>query len=122
MDGVPAGASSSRIDSSPPPYAASIAAPLLPRATSSRLLESHAAFNHPQASATGLPSGYFLLRSRAAGNRTFDLLGHRQDDGAEIGLHPVKEPVLRAGSRTLQIPQNNQVSWRRTSRGCVLLR
>lgn len=62
--------------SDPPPYAASIAAPLLPR--------QHPAFAHPQASATGLPSGFFLLRSRAPSQRTFDLLGHRQNDGAEV--------------------------------------
>ncbi|ORY91613.1 hypothetical protein BCR35DRAFT_298850 [Leucosporidium creatinivorum] len=105
VDGVPS-------SSDPPPYAASIAAPLLPRSSSTRSLDSHPAFSHPQASATGLPSGYFLLRSRTEGQRTFDLLGHRQNDGAEIGLHPVKEPVLRAGAsyqNTLQIPQNNQV-------------
>lgn len=77
VNGVPS-------SSDPPPYAASIAAPLLPRSASSRSIDSHPAFTHPQASATGLPSGYFLLRSRADGNRTFDLLSHRQNDGAEV--------------------------------------
>lgn len=90
------------------PSYASIAAPLMPRSTSARSVASshHPAFEHPH-HALNLPSGYFILRSRAHG-RAFDLLSHKTHDGAEVGLHPIKEPVLRT-SNDLQISPNNQV-------------
>ncbi|GAA5910844.1 hypothetical protein JCM5296_003385 [Sporobolomyces johnsonii] len=104
----------------PPPSYASIASPLLPphsaalaHASSSAApppVSSHPAFQHAYAH-LHLPSGFFLLRNRAQG-KALDLLGHKTHEGAEIGLHPIKQPQLKG--LNLQHNGNNQVfflSW-----------
>lgn len=91
----------------PPPYA-SIAQPIENRPARSRTAD--ALFNHEWAH-LGLPTGFFLLRNAAQG-KTLDLLSHRQDEGAELGLHPIKQPLLQGVS--LQHKGNNQLfclSW-----------
>ncbi|BGP23841.1 ricin B-related lectin domain protein [Rhodotorula toruloides] len=65
----------------------------------------HPAFDHAF-SQLNLPRGYFLLRNVAQG-KTLDLLGHKQHEGAELGLHPIKQPQLQGLS--LQHRQNNQL-------------
>ncbi|KAM0788824.1 hypothetical protein ACM66B_002910 [Microbotryomycetes sp. NB124-2] len=110
----------------PPSYAAPSAwltAPLDPRlpstsvegaratAASSSSTPANIAFQHRHGH-LGLPSSYFILRNKGTG-RVLDLLGHKTHDGAEIGLHPVKQPVLKP-AQTLQTHANNQlwfVSW-----------
>ncbi|GAA5887337.1 hypothetical protein JCM3774_004576, partial [Rhodotorula dairenensis] len=64
-----------------------------------------ALFDHDWAH-LGLPTGFFLLRNAAQG-KTLDLVGHRQDEGAELGLHPIKQPLLQGVS--LQHKGNNQL-------------
>ncbi|GAA5869869.1 hypothetical protein JCM1840_007658 [Sporobolomyces johnsonii] len=104
----------------PPPSYASIASPLLPphsaapaHASSSAApppVSSHPAFQHAYAH-LHLPSGFFLLRNRAQG-KALDLLGHKTHEGAEVGLHPIKQPQLKG--LNLQHNGNNQVfflSW-----------
>ena len=91
----------------PPPYA-SMAQPIENRPARSRTAD--ALFNHEWAH-LGLPTGFFLLRNAAQG-KTLDLLSHRQDEGAELGLHPIKQPLLQGVS--LQHKGNNQLfclSW-----------
>ncbi|GAA6004955.1 hypothetical protein JCM10207_008462 [Rhodosporidiobolus poonsookiae] len=71
---------------------------------------SHPAFRHAFAH-LGLPSGFFLLRNVAQG-KALDLLGHKQHEGAQFGLHPVKKPQVKGLS--LQHSGNNQLfylSW-----------
>jgi hypothetical protein len=92
----------------PPPYA-SIAQPIESR-PAARSRAADALFNHEWAH-LGLPTGFFLLRNAAQG-KTLDLLNHRQDEGAELGLHPIKQPLLQGVS--LQHKGNNQLfclSW-----------
>ncbi|GAA5986603.1 hypothetical protein JCM10908_003820 [Rhodotorula pacifica] len=96
----------------PPPYA-SIAQPLENRPFPDRATQgptrtsraTDALFDHEWAQ-LGFPTGYFLLRNAAQG-KTLDLIGHRQDEGAELGLHPIKQPLLQGVS--LQHKGNNQV-------------
>ncbi|GAA5975766.1 hypothetical protein JCM21900_001472 [Sporobolomyces salmonicolor] len=73
-------------------------------------VSSHPAFQHPDARLQ-LPSGFFLLRNRAEG-KALDLLGHQTHEGAELGLHPIKQPQLTG--LNLQHHGNNQLfflSW-----------
>jgi hypothetical protein len=95
----------------PPPSYASLSSPLIPShepvaSTSSTLAEAvHPAFQHGH-SHLNLPSGLFLLRNRAQG-KALDLLGHRTHEGAEFGVHPVKQPELKGLS--LVNNRNNQL-------------
>lgn len=87
----------------PPPYAA-IAQPI-PADQPARTRATDALFDHDW-SHLGLPTGFFLLRNAAQG-KALDLVGHRQDEGAELGLHPIKQPLLQGVS--LQHKGNNQL-------------
>lgn len=97
----------------PPPAYAAFSSPLVPQhgfgpadaAQQSRQHIQHPAFDHAFAH-LNLPRGYFLLRNTAQG-KTLDLLGHKQHEGAELGLHPIKQPQLQGLS--LQHKQNNQL-------------
>ncbi|GAA5854610.1 hypothetical protein JCM8547_004907 [Rhodosporidiobolus lusitaniae] len=93
----------------PPSYNASISSPVLPSSalgpSSSSSHAAHRAFQHSQAH-LGLPSGFFLLRNRAQG-KALDLLGHKTHEGAQIGVHPIKQPQLQGLS--LQNNKNNQL-------------
>ncbi|SCZ98359.1 BZ3500_MvSof-1268-A1-R1_Chr7-1g09109 [Microbotryum saponariae] len=106
-------------DQPPPPSYASLVAPV-PRSSSLEtanataqssisahsIFPNHAAFDHSQA-ALGFPSGYFILRNRGAGGRVLDLLGHKTNEGALIGLHPLKQPQVDGDQ--LQYRANNQL-------------
>ncbi|POY74142.1 hypothetical protein BMF94_2954 [Rhodotorula taiwanensis] len=110
----------------PPPYA-EIAKPLPHDAaataasadSSRRSQQQHARtqalFDHKW-SHLGLPTGYFLLRNAAQG-KTLDLIGHRQSEGADLGLHPIKQPILEGA--TLQHKGNNQVFFLAVSDGTL---
>ncbi|EGU12869.1 Proteophosphoglycan ppg4 [Rhodotorula toruloides ATCC 204091] len=94
----------------PPPAYASLASPLVPQhgfqpADSVQQHIPHPAFDHAFAQ-LNLPRGFFLIRNSAQG-KTLDLLGHNQHEGAELGLHPIKQPQLQGLS--LQHKQNNQI-------------
>ncbi|BGP31195.1 hypothetical protein JCM10296v2_002959 [Rhodotorula toruloides] len=94
----------------PPPAYASLASPLVPQHgfQPAELVQQHSphpAFDHAFAK-LNLPRGFFLVRNSAQG-KTLDLLGHKQHEGAELGLHPVKQPQLQGLS--LQHKQNNQI-------------
>ncbi|SCV71025.1 BQ2448_3787 [Microbotryum intermedium] len=108
-------------DQPPPPSYASLVAPVPgspSTATASgktnaqgstlshSMFRNHAAFDHSQA-ALGFPSGYFILRNRGAGGRVLDLLGHKANEGAPIGLHPLKQPQVDGDQ--LQYRVNNQL-------------
>ncbi|BGP07157.1 hypothetical protein JCM10049v2_002987 [Rhodotorula toruloides] len=94
----------------PPPAYASLSSPLVPQhgfqpAGSVQQHIPHPAFDHAFAE-LNLPRGFFLIRNSAQG-KTLDLLGHKQHEGAELGLHPIKQPQLQGLS--LQHKQNNQI-------------
>ncbi|GAA5923514.1 hypothetical protein JCM3775_000412 [Rhodotorula graminis] len=99
----------------PPPSYASLASPLVPQqAFHSQHADHprpvHPAFDHAFGD-TLLPRGCFLVRNAAQG-KALDLLKHRVDEGAEIGLHPIKQPQLKGLS--LQHSGSNQLfflSW-----------
>ncbi|SGY80163.1 BQ5605_C008g05316 [Microbotryum silenes-dioicae] len=118
----PASNSGHSSDQPPPPSYASLVAPV-PGSPSSpslgtanataqssisahSIFPNHAAFDHSQA-ALGFPSGYFILRNRGAGGRVLDLLGHKTNEGALIGLHPLKQPQVDVDQ--LQCRANNQL-------------
>ncbi|KAL7338011.1 Proteophosphoglycan ppg4 [Rhodotorula toruloides] len=94
----------------PPPAYASLSSPLVPQreiqpAGSVQQHIPHPAFHHAFAQ-LNLPRGFFLIRNSAQG-KTLDLLGHKQHEGSELGLHPIKQPQLQGLS--LQHKQNNQI-------------
>ncbi|GAA6063456.1 hypothetical protein JCM10212_002539 [Sporobolomyces blumeae] len=87
----------------PPSYSASLSSPLVPTGPS---FNPASPFNHVHSDETHLPSGMFILKNRAHG-KALDLLGHKGHDGAPLGCHPVKHPVLRG--LNLQNDRNNQL-------------
>ncbi|GAA5841369.1 hypothetical protein JCM9279_000628 [Rhodotorula babjevae] len=107
----------------PPPSYASLASPLVPQqafqpqhpdhhlAHAADRRPVHPAFDHAFGESLHLPRGCFLVRNAAQG-KALDLLKHRVDEGAEIGLHPIKQPQLQGLS--LQHSGSNQLfflSW-----------
>ncbi|GAA6046346.1 hypothetical protein JCM3770_004875 [Rhodotorula araucariae] len=102
----------------PPPSYASLASPLVPQTAfedqpryDDDEVPVHPAFDHAYGQSLNLPRGFFLIRNAAQG-KALDLLQHRQNEGAELGLHPVKQPQLQGVS--LQHTGNNQLfalSW-----------
>ncbi|GAA5822057.1 hypothetical protein JCM11251_004842 [Rhodosporidiobolus azoricus] len=94
----------------PPAYNIAIASPLLPAhapgpLASTSAYAAHQAFQHKHAD-LNLPSSFFLLRNRAQG-KVLDLRGHKTHEGAEFGVHPIKQPQLKGLS--LQNGSNNQL-------------
>ncbi|GAA5975238.1 hypothetical protein JCM5350_000199 [Sporobolomyces pararoseus] len=63
-------------------------------------------YDHQWRNRLNLPSGMFLLKNVAQG-KTLDLLGHKSHEGAPLGVHPIKEPILKGLS--LQHSKNNQL-------------
>ncbi|GAA6037835.1 hypothetical protein JCM8097_005063 [Rhodosporidiobolus ruineniae] len=111
---TPSSAPADDVQPPPPSYSAAISSPLLVQGEQQQSYGSsgggtahagHPAFQHQHAH-LNLPSGYFLLRNRAQG-KALDLLGHKTHEGAEFGLHPIKQPQLKGLS--LQHSQNNQL-------------
>ncbi|BGP47162.1 hypothetical protein JCM10450v2_003014 [Rhodotorula kratochvilovae] len=100
----------------PPPSYASLASPLVPQTAFDQPehhddIPVHPAFDHAYGQSLNLPRGFFLIRNAAQG-KALDLLQHRQNEGAELGLHPIKQPQLQGLS--LQHTGNNQLfalSW-----------
>ncbi|GAA5889633.1 hypothetical protein JCM8208_001082 [Rhodotorula glutinis] len=105
----------------PPPSYASLASPLVPQQAfhpqhGHHLQHAdprpvHPAFDHAFGDTLHLPRGCFLVRNAAQG-KALDLLKHRVDEGAQIGLHPIKQPQLKGLS--LQHSGSNQLfflSW-----------
>ncbi|GAA5904702.1 hypothetical protein JCM6882_008351 [Rhodosporidiobolus microsporus] len=95
----------------PPDYSIAIASPLLPShapgpsTSSASAFAAHPAFQHAHSN-LNLPSSFFLLRNRAQG-KALDLRGHKTYEGAEFGVHPIKQPQLKGLS--LQHSGNNQL-------------
>ncbi|GAA5883883.1 hypothetical protein JCM16303_007434 [Sporobolomyces ruberrimus] len=96
------------MDSDPPSYLqASLSSPLMhptPTASSPRP-QRNPAFEHSW-SQFNLPTGMFLLQNRAQG-KSLDVLSHHSNEGAILGVHPVKQPILKGLS--LQHSRNNQL-------------